>query len=214
MLRNYIQRSQQQPNIEGRELIPRGLLWHRKNYMNEEIVRIGNLPSSILVSDVGITFLKDLEFDDWYKLMQTLQRLETAFQFGIGDALNYGQTQYGEKYSQAMDATGYAYQSLANWAWVSGSIPHHNRVSGLSWSHHRVVAKLPVDQQKEILLSAYSQQMSASDIVAVLTGDVEPQKRISVKVPDGMTADEASEILTKSASNKKEDVCASCPYRK
>ncbi len=189
-------------------------MWHRKNYMNEEIVRIGNLPSSILVSDVGITFLKDLEFDDWYKLMQTLQRLETAFQFGIGDALNYGQTQYGEKYSQAMDATGYAYQSLANWAWVSGSIPHHNRVSGLSWSHHRVVAKLPVDQQKEILLSAYSQQMSASDIVAVLTGDVEPQKRVTVKVPDGMTADEASEILTKSASNKKEDVCASCPYRK
>lgn len=186
----------------------------RENDMSEEIVRIGNLPSSILVSDIGITFLKDLEFDDWYKLMQTLQRLETAFQFGIGDALNYGQTQYGEKYSQAMDATGFAYQSLANWAWVSKSVPHHNRVSGLSWSHHRVVAKLPVDQQKEILLSAYSQQMSATDVVAVLSGDVEPQKKVSVKVPDGMTADEANEILTKSVANKKEDVCASCPYRK
>lgn len=180
--------------------------------MSEEIVRIGNLPNSIMVSDVGITFLKDLDFDDWYKLMQTLQRLETAFQFGIGDALNYGQMQYGEKYSQAMDATGYAYQSLANWAWVSKSIPHDNRISGLSWSHHRVVAKLPEDQQKQMLTMAYAKQMSATDIVAMLTDSPEPVKKVTVKVPDGMTADEATEILTKS-KQRCDNLCESCPYR-
>ena len=95
--------------------------------------------------------------------MATLQQLTTAFQFAIGDALNYGQKRYGEKYAQAMDATGCAYQSLANWSWVSNHVPISNRVAGLSWTHHRLVANMGTEQQKQILESAKARGISVTE---------------------------------------------------
>jgi hypothetical protein len=50
--------------------------------------------------------------------------MDTAFQFAPGDALNYGETRYGERYSQAMEVTGHSYQSLANYAWVAKAVPY------------------------------------------------------------------------------------------
>jgi hypothetical protein len=94
--------------------------------MSDELVYIGSIPDAVSVTDVGLEFRKDIEYDQWLTLMATLQQLSTAFQFAIGDALNYGQSRYGEKYAQAMDATGCAYQSLANWSWVSSKVPIAN----------------------------------------------------------------------------------------
>jgi len=165
--------------------------------MRDEIVHIGSLPDSVHVSDVGITFSADIDFDQWYRLMMTLQRLETAFQFGIGDVLNYGSIKYGEKYSQAMSATGYAYQSLANWAWVSKSIPIENRMSGLSWTHHRIAASLPVDQQVGALSMAMRDDMSVGQFKDEVKG-VSEHKEIptkSVAIPAGWTVDDVNKAL-------------------
>ena len=110
--------------------------------MADEVVHIGSMPTSVRISDVGVTFTEEIPFQDWSRLMETLSRMETAFQFAIGDALVYGQAAYGEKYSQAMDATGQSYQALANYCWVSKSVPIGVRQPGLSWTHHRIVATI------------------------------------------------------------------------
>jgi len=82
----------------------------------EEVVRIASIPDAIHISDVGVTFSGQLDESDWIRLMGTLTRLEKAIQFSIGDALNYGNSRYGEKYSQAIEATGLTYQALANYS--------------------------------------------------------------------------------------------------
>lgn len=201
--------------------------------MSDQLVYINNISNSVNISEVGMLFSSDLEYDEWYRLMQTLGRLETAFQFAIGDALNYGMAKYGEKYSNAIDATGFAYQSLANWTWVSKSVPIENRVSGLSWSHHRAVATCHQSEQQSLLLSAQARGISASDLLAEIQGETEEKKPAkSITVPPGWTVDDvnkALEIVSSSAipvqdvydaglsTLMKEDVeriryCDQCPY--
>jgi hypothetical protein len=201
--------------------------------MNDQLVYINNISNSVNISEVGMVFSKDIDYDEWYRLMQTLGRLETAFQFAIGDALNYGMSKYGEKYSNAIDATGFAYQSLANWTWVSKSVSIDNRVSGLSWSHHRAVATCHESEQHSILLSAQARGISASDLLSEIQGETEEKKPTkSISVPPGWTTDDvnkALEIISSSAipvqdvydaglsALMKEDVervryCDQCPY--
>lgn len=178
-----------------------------------EVVHIGSMPTSVRISDVGITFTEDIPFNDWSRLMETLSRMETAFQFAIGDALIYGQAAYGEKYSQAMEATGHSYQALANYCWVSKSVPIGVRQPGLSWTHHRVVAKLPVDQQESMLITATHNNLTIDELAEIIRGrPVEPKVIETVKVPTGMAPIEAEKIL-KIAQKCTQTLCELCPYR-
>ena len=183
--------------------------------MNNEVVRIASMPDSVRVSDVGIVFTSDIAFEDWSRLMSTLSRLETAFQFALGDALNYGSSAYGEKYSQAMESTGHSYQGLANFAWVSRSVPHENRKAGLSWSHHRAVARLDLEEQKAVLDDATARGLTHDQLVAAVKGTPTDSRIVElVKVPEGMTPHEAERLL-KNAHQCSGDVtlCQECPFR-
>lgn len=165
--------------------------------MSDELVYIGSIPDAVSVTDVGLEFRKDIEYDQWLTLMATLQQLSTAFQFAIGDALNYGQKRYGEKYAQAMDATGCAYQSLANWSWVASNVPIDNRVAGLSWTHHRLVAHIGTAEQKTILESAKSRGVSVTEFERELKGETEEEKKPlkQINIPDGWTVDDINKAL-------------------
>jgi len=167
--------------------------------MADELVYIGSIPDAVSVTDVGLYFNHDIEYDQWLRLMSTLQQLSTGIQFSIGDALNYGQKRYGEKYSQAMDATGYAYQSLANWSWVSNNVPISNRVAGLSWTHHRLVAHMGTEQQKQILETAKARGITITEFERELKGDKEeePKKQLkSVEIPSGWSVDDVNKALS------------------
>jgi len=65
--------------------------------------------------------------------------------------LNYGEREYGKKYKEALDETGYAYQTLANIKYVSGRFGISQRRENLSWSHHAVIAALESPEQDEWL---------------------------------------------------------------
>lgn len=181
--------------------------------MADEVVHIGSMPTSVRISDVGVTFTEEIPFQDWSRLMETLSRMETAFQFAIGDALVYGQAAYGEKYSQAMDATGHSYQALANYCWVSKSVPIGVRQPGLSWTHHRIVAKLPLAEQESMLTASVQNEWTIDELSEVIRGKpVEPKVIETVKVPTGMAPAEADRIL-KAAQKCTNDLCNTCPYR-
>jgi hypothetical protein len=188
--------------------------------------------AKVSLTTVGLTVIGALEYDEWLDLMKTLVRLETAFQFAIGDALIFGEAAYGEKYSQAMDATGLSYQSLANMVWVSKHVPIPNRLEDVSWTHHRVVASASVEDQPGLLAMARDQRMSASALHAHMTGK-ESRPRDIVAIPPSITADEASRVLEQyakavslangtSPDASETDpskrtleciLCASCPYK-
>ncbi len=74
--------------------------------------------------------------------------------FWIGDLLVWGDGCWGETYTDMVAATGYDYNTLANYKWVCSRIDPSRRRPSLGFSHHREVAKLPPDQQEFILARA------------------------------------------------------------
>lgn len=199
--------------------------------MNETFGQLAR-PNNVSLTSVGLTVVGDLQFDEWLDLMQTLVRMETAFQFAIGDALIWGESRYGEKYSQAMECTGLSYQSLANMVWVSRKVPHHNRVDGLSWTHHRVVASVEPEDQPPLLQHALTNGMSASGLQQMISGK-EPTTRSMVALPAGLSPEQATEVLEQyatavrlsksgepdpdcpahEATGLSSILCGACPYR-
>lgn len=87
----------------------------------------------------------------WAAFGAALARAEGAVHWWIGDWLNYGEQKYGEKYAQALDGTGFAYQTLRADAYVASRIELLRRRNNLSWSHHREVAALEPAEQDAML---------------------------------------------------------------
>jgi hypothetical protein len=182
--------------------------------MSEEVVHIGSLSDAVSISETGLSVVRELSFDQWSSLMGTLSRMDTAFQFALGDALNYGSSRYGERYTQAIEMTGQSYQSLANYAWVSKAIPNERRVAGLSWTHHRVVARLEPDEQSRLLKVSKDNDWTISALTEEVRGEpVVKSSTESVTVPTGMSPKEASAVLH-NATKVCHDLCESCPFKK
>lgn len=116
------------------------------------------------ITPVGLRVLANPSFEDWEQFGRGLQKLECATQWTEGDWLNYGERRWGEKYAQAIDETGSAYQTLANRKYVSSQIDFSLRREKLSWSHHCEVASddYTDDQRRELLAIAERDDLSVA----------------------------------------------------
>lgn len=91
---------------------------------------------------------RHMKFEHWERLGTLLRSVEGSIQFWIGDWVRFGENKWGEKYAQAVDATGLDYGTLANAVSVAKNVDSSLRNEKLSWSHHVAVAKLgPADQR-------------------------------------------------------------------
>jgi len=72
----------------------------------------------------------------------------------IGDWLNYGEQKYGGMYKDIEKLTGLKNNTLRVYKYVASRIGMLNRINNLQWQHHRLVAKLSVDQQTHWLDTA------------------------------------------------------------
>src|SRR5690606_31759724 len=79
----------------------------------------------------GIEVLGDASFEEWGAALSDLTRVQGNIQWWIGDMLAYGEARYGEKYVQAVEATGYAAQSLMNMVSVAARVPAEVRKPAL-----------------------------------------------------------------------------------
>lgn len=131
------------------------------------------------ITPTGLDLPPDLPFDEWREIGQTLQAVERSIQWLLGDWLRYGERQYGEMYSQALDATDYTYQTLADAAWVAGKIESSRRKENLTFSHHKEVAKLEPEEQDELLNRAASEGLS----VRALRTEVNQRKNAIGSIP-------------------------------
>lgn len=103
------------------------------------------------LSRVGLVAPDGAPFEDWQDFGNYLRFCEGAVHWWIGDWLNYGERHYGEKYSQALEATGFDYSTLAHDKYVAGRIEFCRRRQNLPWSHHADVAALDPDEQDAML---------------------------------------------------------------
>jgi hypothetical protein len=114
-------------------------------------------------TSVGVRITGKPELVDWQGPLQFALWCQRAGPWWIGDLLNAGEDRFGEAFSQACEGEVSA-EMLNRYASVARRVPLENRVPGLSWTAHAMVARLPLDQQRPLLLQAESHGWTSDEI--------------------------------------------------
>jgi hypothetical protein len=120
----------------------------------------GPLPLAITspkfaITPTGLEIRGELSLEEWTSLGEKLGDVERCLGFIIGDWINYAESKWGDKYNDAIAATGLEYALLRKYAYVARRVPPANRLENMPFSHHETVAKeKDLQKQREWLLLA------------------------------------------------------------
>ena len=101
-------------------------------------------------SSTGVRVVGKPELNVWKGPLQFAFWCQRAGPWWLGDMLNAGEDQFGEAFSQLGEG-GVSTEMLSRYAAVARRVPIENRLPGLSWSAHAMVARLPVERQRAVL---------------------------------------------------------------
>lgn len=169
-------------------------------------------------SEVGLDIDPGMKFEHWERLVRSLERAEQGIQWYLGDALNYGEMEYGEKYAQVVDAhkkTGIPIQTLKNYQWVASRIPKVRRLTSASWSVHQEVAPLKPAKQIEVLKKIEKGEIrSESRAVRREAHKYKEKRKSEIDVLKSAEVVKWLTSLNKSLLEHEETVPASAPFLK
>lgn len=134
---------------------------------------------------LGLVVLSDTPYAIWEAYGEGMQRIHGSMPFILGDWLNYGERVYGETYMQAVEATGMKTQTLMNYKWVASRVPIFLRRENLTWTHHSLVASLPLEEQSLWLDVASKEDWPTAEL------------RSRIKTATGETRNEWQEMVDK-----------------
>jgi hypothetical protein len=106
----------------------------------------------------------DLAFADYEHVLWALGRARDMTSWALGDAIRFGEAVYGERYAQAIEATGRAKSTLMNYVSVARRVPPSRRRARLSWSHHEAVASLEPRERDRWLDRAEAEGLSVEEL--------------------------------------------------
>jgi len=155
------------------------------------------LSPKLQLTPIGIQFHGPLSFEEWSALAPQLGSLARSVGFLLGDWLVYGQEHFSdqpthtgksnrvtsERYDFACKTTGIDRQTLRDYAYVSRNVPHSLRNDQLQWEHHKIVAKLPPEEQSHWLTLAANpeERLSARRLRAsILRGEIVPVEELAL----------------------------------
>lgn len=115
-------------------------------------------------TSVGLVFKDTPTFEQWEQILHFQLGLRDRSNWWIGDALNYGEAKYGEKYAQAIEITGNELSTLTNNAYVCRAFEISRRRENLSFGHHAAAAGLPPQEADRILLQAERERWTRQDV--------------------------------------------------
>ncbi len=117
------------------------------------------------VADMGPRHLilkGDLTYKQWAAIGPVLASLSDASRWWIGDWIRFGEQRHGEKYAQALDATGLSISLLQSAVWVSSVFDKVAERRQLSFGHHHAVASLDEAERTRLLDSAQKNEWSVA----------------------------------------------------
>ena len=91
--------------------------------------------------------------EEWGQPLMVAIWCQRASPWWIGDLLNAGDARFGEAFSQVCEGH-VSSEMLQRYESIARRVPRQNRRPGLSWSSHAAVARLPHQQQREMLRRA------------------------------------------------------------
>lgn len=103
---------------------------------------------------VSLELEDEIPLDQYESLGTFFGTLKRAASWWLGDWLIFGEATYGERVSQAMEATGLAQETLAYYRSVCEKVPRSRRLPQLGFGHHALVRNLAPRQQERWLQKA------------------------------------------------------------
>lgn len=125
----------------------------------------------------------DLPFEQWEALGGFFGEAKTRLSFYLGDWLNFGEGLYGERFAQALSATGYVERTLYNYSSVCKRVPARRRSKDPDYGtfgHHDAVAALSPQEQTFWLREAVKKQLSVRDLRDAIRRATNPEPEVTV----------------------------------
>jgi hypothetical protein len=145
---------------------------------------------TMLPGHIGLKLADDTPIEESLRVLDWTTTLSDHVGFMIGDVLNFGNTKWGEKYTQALNQTGRALPTLKQYASVSARIPIEKRQAVLTYTHHREILAIGDEQKiatvlKEVAKQAESGHAPTTREIAEKVRKLTPRK---VKTPKRVTS--------------------------
>jgi hypothetical protein len=131
----------------------------------------------------------EMAFESYEMLGAYLGRMNRSCSWWIGDWLVFGEGVYGEKFAQAVHATGLAEQTLLNRSSVCRNVARSMRRASLPFSVHAEVASLPAKEQKKWLDKAETHNWTRAELRAAMKAT-----RVDTPPPDDLSDDEIEKV--------------------
>lgn len=169
-----------------------------------EIVKI--LPKQGQLTPTGWVLPATLSQDEWADIGIKFNAVSGAVQWAWGDWWNAGNFEQGER-KRIVESDGWngpAYQTLKDYGMTSEKFARANRLSNVSFRHHRECSSLPNDESSKLLEWCEKEQPTIKRII-------EKVKEVKAWLAQGWTTDqiERKELIesgyTVVASQKKND---------
>lgn len=118
----------------------------------------------------GLTVTGKPEFGHYEAAMQCAVYLGQHSGWWIADLLEYGykRPDWEGLIDEIVDAKTFTASTVSQYRYLSRSVPAHERVDGLSMSHHEAVASLPSPDKKYYLEQAKRDHLSVSSLKQVI----------------------------------------------
>jgi len=126
--------------------------------MSNEIIAAGE--GTVHVTRLGVEFEGEVPEQTVDDLLRDAGSFARGCLFIIGDAINYAQGKWGEKYDRWIELTGLEYQTLRNASWIARKIDLSVRRDNLTFDHHKIIARLAPAEQGHWLDLAVQNGMS------------------------------------------------------
>jgi hypothetical protein len=107
------------------------------------------------IAPTGLHIPENTTLESYEAFGRFILDVGSRIQWLIGDWIAYGdQFQWGETYSQIADEFGYEVKTLYDYAYVCSNVQFSVRTEKLSFGHHKLVAALDEDVQRQWLQQA------------------------------------------------------------
>lgn len=145
---------------------------------------------TIAPNSIGLTMSDDTTIEESLAVLDWTTSLSDHVGFMIGDVLNHGHVQFGDKYTAALKQTGRALSTLKGYSEASRRIPIEKRVQALSFSHHRELLRLPDEKTMDKVLKDLEKIADRKD------GEIPTRDQLRFKVNQLAPADKKTRVTS------------------
>jgi len=96
----------------------------------------------------GLSAIGVPTYEQWEECGAFIKKAGGSVHAWLGDWLNYGESHYGETYTQALEATDYEEGTLRNDKWIYSKVQLSERSDNLGVQHAQIIAPLPDEERK------------------------------------------------------------------